>query len=243
VFMALQPAIRYTKAQCLDLPPVITVTREVPMTPQQNKYYRLLKEQMLAQAAGETISAVNAGVVVSKLLQISCGAAYTDDREVVEFDAAPRLNVLGEILEETSRKVIIFALFRSSIETIVTHLTKQGYGVGQIHGDVTATKRGQIINDFQTTDNIRVLVLQPQATAHGITLTAADTVVFFGPLMSVEQYVQCIARADRKGQDSDKVTVVHIESSPIEKKLFKAMNTKVNDSILLTDMFAEEMRG
>ena len=243
VFMALQPAIRYTKAQCLDLPPVITVTREVPMTPQQNKYYRLLKEQMLAQAAGETISAVNAGVVVSKLLQISCGAAYTDDREVVEFDAAPRLNVLGEILEETSRKVIIFALFRSSIETIVTHLTKQGYGVGQIHGDVTASKRGQIINDFQTTDNIRVLVLQPQATAHGITLTAADTVVFFGPLMSVEQYVQCIARADRKGQDSDKVTVVHIESSPIEKKLFKAMNTKVNDSILLTDMFAEEMRG
>jgi SNF2 family DNA or RNA helicase len=242
VFMALQPAIRYTKAQCLDLPPVITVTREVPMTPQQNKYYRLLKEQMLAQAAGETISAVNAGVVVSKLLQISCGAAYTDDREVVEFDAAPRLNVLGEILEETSRKVIIFALFRSSIETIVTHLTKQGYGVGQIHGDVTATKRGQIINDFQTTDNIRVLVLQPQATAHGITLTAADTVVFFGPLMSVEQYVQCIARADRKGQDSDKVTVVHIESSPIERKLFKAMNTKVNDSILLTDMFAEELR-
>ena len=242
VFMALQPAIRFSKAQCLDLPPVITVTREVPMTPQQNKYYRLLKEQMLAQAAGETISAVNAGVVVSKLLQISCGAAYTDDREVVEFDAAPRLNVLGEILEETSRKVIIFALFRSSIDTIVTHLTKQGYGVGQIHGDVTATKRGQIINDFQTTDNIRVLVLQPQATAHGITLTAADTVVFFGPLMSVEQYVQCIARADRKGQDSDKVTVVHIESSPIEKKLFKAMNTKVNDSILLTDMFAEELR-
>jgi SNF2 family DNA or RNA helicase len=150
--------------------------------------------------------------------------------------------VLGEILEETSRKVIIFALFRSSIDTIVTHLTKQGYGVGQIHGDVTASKRGQIINDFQTTDNIRVLVLQPQATAHGITLTAADTVVFFGPLMSVEQYVQCIARADRKGQDSDKVTVVHIESSPIEKKLFKAMNTKVNDSILLTDMFAEELR-
>jgi SNF2 family DNA or RNA helicase len=125
----------------------------------------------------------------------------------------------------------------------VTYLTKHGYGVGQIHGDVSASKRGQIINDFQTTDNIRVLVMQPQATAHGITLTAADTVVFFGPLMSVEQYVQCIARADRKGQDSDKVTVVHIESSPIERKLFKAMSTKVNDSILLTDMFAQEMEG
>ena len=243
VYEALQPAVRFTKEQCLDLPPVITVTREVPMTPQQAKYYKLLKEQMLVQAAGETISAVNAGVAVNKLLQISCGAAYTDEKEVVEFDAAPRLGVLEEVLEETSRKVIIFALFRSSIDTIVNYLTKHGYAVDQIHGDVSATKRGQIINDFQTTNNIRVLVLQPQATAHGITLTAADTVVFYGPLMSVEMYTQCIARADRKGQDSDKVTVVHIESSPIEKKLFKAMNTKVSDHALLVGMFDSEVKN
>ena len=213
------------------------------MTPQQNKYYKMLKEQLMVRAAGETISAVNAGVAVNKLLQISCGAAYTDDKEVVEFDAAPRLNVLEEMLEETSRKVIIFALFRSSIDTIVNHLTKKGYGVEQIHGDVNASKRGRIIHDFQNTDTIRVLVMQPAATAHGITLTAADTVVFFGPLMSVEQYIQCIARADRKGQDSDKVTVVHIESSPIEKKLFKAMNTKVSDNSLLVGLFDSEVKN
>jgi superfamily II DNA or RNA helicase len=243
VYDALQPAIRFTKDQCLDLPPVVTITREVPMTPQQNKYYKMLKEQMMVRAAGETISAVNAGVAVNKLLQISCGAAYTDEKEVVEFDAAPRLNVLEEVLEETQRKVIIFALFRSSIDTIVTYLTKAGYAVGQIHGDVTASKRGQIINDFQTTDNIRVLVMQPQATAHGITLTAADTVVFFGPLMSVEQYIQCIARADRKGQDSDKVTVVHIQSSAIEKKLFSAMSTKVSDHGLLVGMYDSEVKN
>jgi superfamily II DNA or RNA helicase len=243
VFSALQPAIRFTKAQCLDLPPVLTVTREVPMTPQQNKYYKMLKEQMMVRAAGETISAVNAGVAVNKLLQISCGAATTDEREVVEFDAAPRLNVLKEVLEETQRKVLIFALFRSSIDTITTYLTKAGYAVAQIHGDVTASKRGQIINDFQTTDNIRVLVMQPQATAHGITLTAADTVVFFGPLMSVEQYIQCIARADRKGQDSDKVTVVHIQSSAIEKKLFSAMSTKVSDHGLLVGMYDSEVKN
>ena len=151
--------------------------------------------------------------------------------------------MLDEVLEETDRKVIIFALFRSSIDTITNHLTKNGVNVAEIHGDVSASKRGQIINDFQTTDRVRVLVMQPQATAHGITLTAADTVVFYGPLMSVEQYVQCIARADRKGQDSDKVTVVHIESSPIEKKLFKAMSTKVNDNVLLTDLFTNELKG
>lgn len=239
---ALQPAIRYAKADCLDLPPVITETRIVPMTPQQVKYYKLLKEQMLIMAAGETISAVNAGVMVSKLLQVSSGAAYTDDKEVVMFDSAPRLGVLMEILEETSRKVIIFAMFRSSIETIVNYLTKQGINTAQIHGDVSAGKRSIIINDFQNTDNVRVLVMQPQATAHGITLTAADTVVFYGPLMSVEMYLQCIARADRKGQDSDKVTVVNIQSSPIEEKLFKAMSSKVSDHSLLVGMFDTEVK-
>jgi SNF2 family DNA or RNA helicase len=242
VHEALQPAIRYTKAQCLDLPPVVTVVREVPMTPQQVKYYNLIKDKMLIYAAGETISAVNAAAAVSKLLQISCGAAYTDDHEVVEFDASPRMQVLEEILEETDRKVLIFALFRSSIDAVHTHLLKRGITAECIHGSVPAGKRGDIIKRFQTEANPRVLVMQPQASAHGITLTAADTVVFYGPLMSVEQYVQCIARADRKGQDSDKVTVIHIEGSPIERKMFKALQGNVTNHTLLTDLFNMEIK-
>ena len=242
VFEALQPAIRYTKAECLDLPPVITMTREVEMSPQQAKYYNQLKTQMLVQAAGETITAVNAAAAMNKLLQISCGAAYTDDREVVEFDASPRLSVLEEVLEETDRKVIIFALYLSVIEAISIHLTKRGIVNEQIHGGVTATKRAQIIHRFQNDPDPRVLVMQHQATAHGITLTAADTVVFYGPLMSTEQYIQCIARADRKGQTSDKVTVVHIQSSPVEKRLFTALGQKVNDHSLLTEMFNNVIR-
>lgn len=241
VHQALQPAIRFTKAQCLDLPPVLTMTREVPLTPQQAKYYNLLKDRMMVQAAGETITAVNAAAGVSKLLQISCGAAYTDEKEVIEFDAAPRLSVLEEILEETSRKVIIFALFRSTIDNIHAHLIKKNVTAECIHGDVPPTKRADIIRRFQTEKDPRVLVMQPQASAHGITLTAADTVVFYGPLMSVEQYLQSIARADRKGQDSDKVTVVHIQSSPIEKKMFKALQGKVNESNLITHLFEAEI--
>ena len=241
VHEALQPAIRFTKDQCLDLPPVITMTREVPLTPQQAKYYNLLKEQMLVQAAGETISAVNAAASVSKLLQISCGAAYTDDKEVIEFDSAPRLNVLEEILEETDRKVIIFAMFRSTIDTIYNHLLKRNITAEYINGTVTPPKRSDIIRRFQNEENPRVLVMQPQATAHGITLTRADTVVFYGPLMSVEQYTQAIARADRKGQDSDKVTVIHIQGSPIEKKMFKALESKVSDNLLITQMFENEI--
>ena len=242
VFKALQPAIRYTKEQCLDLPPVMTLTRQVPLTPQQAKYYNLLKTQMLVQAAGETITAVNAAAELNKLLQISCGVAYTDSKETVEFDATPRLNILLEALEQTDRKVIVFALFRAAITTISTFLAKHGFAVEEIHGGVTATKRGDIIKRFQTQPNPRVLVMQPQATAHGITLTAADTVVFYGPLMSVEQYTQCIARADRKGQNSDKVTVIHIEGSPVEKKMFKALAGKVDDAQLLVSLFNAEIK-
>ena len=242
VHEALQPAIRFTKAQCLDLPPVLTMTREVPLTPQQAKYYNLLKDKMLVQASGETISAVNAAAAVSKLLQISCGAAYTDDREIVEFDSAPRLGVLEEILEETDRKVIIFALFKSTIDTIHTHLNKRGIPTEFINGTVTPPRRADIIRRFQNEENPRVLVMQPQATAHGITLTRADTVVFYGPLMSVEQYTQAIARADRKGQDSDKVTVIHIQGSPIEKKMFRALEDKVSDNLLITQMFENEIK-
>jgi SNF2 family DNA or RNA helicase len=151
--------------------------------------------------------------------------------------------VLEEILEETQRKVIIFAMFRSSIDTIHEYLVKKGFTAEVIHGGVSASKRADIIQRFQNQPDPRLLVMQPQATAHGITLTAADTVVFYGPLMSVEQYIQCIARADRKGQNSDKVTVVHIQSSPIERKMFKALTAKVDDNDLLTEMFTAEINS
>jgi SNF2 family DNA or RNA helicase len=201
VHKALQPAIRFTKADCLDLPPVLTTTREVEMTAQQKKYYNLLKERMILQAAGETITAVNAAAGVSKLLQLSSGAAYTDNGEVIEFDVSPRLRVLDEIMDETSRKVLVFAQFRNAIDVIVDHLRKRGISTECIHGDISASQRARNIADFQSslltekdvadketrdamneirakTVGPRVLVMQPQASAHGITLTAADTVVF-----------------------------------------------------------------
>jgi SNF2 family DNA or RNA helicase len=239
VFDALQPAIRYTKEECTDLPPVLTETRDIPLTPQQKKYYKLLKEQMLVTTAGETISAVNAAAGVSKLLQISAGAAYTDEREVIEFDCAPRLNVLLEVLEETSRKVIVFAPFRHSIDAIYEHLQKHNISCDMIHGDVGVNKRTKIFKDFQETPDPRVLVVQPQAASHGVTLTAADTVVFYGPVMSVETYIQCIARSDRIGQNSDKVTVIHLQGSDIERKMFKRLEERVEDHNMLLKLYEE----
>jgi len=241
VHEALQPAIRFTKDECLDLPPVMTVTREVPLTAQQAKYYQLLKDRMVMQAAGETITAVNAAAGVNKLLQISAGAAYTDNAEVVEFDCKPRLNVLMEVLEETNRKVLIFAPYRHSIDTITTFLQKNNIECAQIHGDVTPNKRTAIFKQFQTEQNPRVLVIQPQSASHGVTLTAADTVVFWGPVMSVETYLQCCARTDRVGQNSDKVTVVHIQGSEIERKMFKNLASRVDTHAALVKLYEEEL--
>jgi len=239
IHTALQPAIRYTKAQCLDLPPVITETREVPLTPQQRKYYAMLRDQMLVKAAGETITAVNAAAEVNKLLQISAGAAYTDNAEVVEFDCSPRLSVLMEALEETDRKVLVFAPYRHSIDTISMHLTQNNISCEQVHGDVSPSKRTRIFRQFQEEDNPRVLVIQPQAASHGVTLTAADTVVFWGPVMSTETYIQCCARSDRKGQDSDKVTVIHIQGSDIERRMFKRLAERVEDNNMLVKLYEE----
>jgi SNF2 family DNA or RNA helicase len=108
-----------------------------------------------------------------------------------------------------------------------------------IHGDVSVTKRTRIFKQFQEEPDPRVLVIQPQAAAHGVTLTAADTVVFWGPVMSTETYIQCCARSDRKGQNSDKVTIIHIQGSEIERKMFKRLAERVDDNNMLVKLYEE----
>jgi SNF2 family DNA or RNA helicase len=185
---------------------------------------------------------VNAAAGLNKLLQISGGAVYTDKREVIEFDISPRLRALDEVIEETDHKVIIFVPYRHTIEIVAKHLTDNGISNEIIQGDVTATQRAQIINMFQTMDEPRVLVIQPQSASHGVTLTRADTVVFWSPVMSVETYLQCIARMDRVGQ-KNKMTVVHLQGSEVEKKMYAMLQGKVDLHTKLVDLYREEMES
>ena len=240
VFKALQPAIRFAKADCLDLPDVLYTTREIPLTPQVQKYYKMLKEQMMIEAAGAQISAVNAAAGLNKLLQISGGAVYTDTKEVLEFDVQPRLNALMEVIDETEHKVIIFVPYRHTIELVARHLEDKGITNKIIQGDVSATQRATIINQFQTMEEPRVLVIQPQSASHGVTLTAANTVVFWSPVMSVETYLQCIARMDRVGQ-INKMTVVHLQGSEVERKMYAMLQGKVDLHTKLVDLYREEL--
>jgi SNF2 family DNA or RNA helicase len=240
VFAALQPAIRFEKAQCLDLPEVVYQTREIPLTSQVRKYYAELKNELLIEAAGENISAVNAAAKLSKLLQISGGAVYTDTKEVVEFDVSPRLNALMEVLEETIHKVIVFVPYTHTIELVSKYLNSQGVINEVINGAVSARERSEIINRFQTKVDPRVLVIQPQAASHGVTLTAADTVVFWSPVMSVETYLQCIARIDRVGQKNS-MTVVHLQGSEAERKVYQMLQGKVNMHESLVELYKQEL--
>ena len=240
VYKALQPAIRFEKSQCLDLPELVYQTREIPLTPQVTKYYRELKNELLIEAAGENVSAVNAAAKLSKLLQISGGAVYTDTKEVVEFDVSPRLNALMEVLDETIHKVIVFVPYTHTIELVSKHLSSQGVINEVINGAVSARERSEIINRFQTQVDPRVLVIQPQAASHGVTLTAADTVVFWSPVMSVETYLQCIARIDRVGQKNS-MTVVHLQGSEAERKVYQMLQGKVNMHESLVELYKQEL--
>ena len=238
VYNALQPAIRFTKDECLDLPPMVYTKREVELTRQQKKYYKELKSKMVMQAAGEQITAVNAAVNMNKLLQISSGAVYTDEGDALEFDISHRYKVLREVIDESSKKVLVFVPFKHAIDLITDKLNKDGIRTEYIRGDVSAPKRTDIFKRFQTQDDIRVLVIQPQAAAHGVTLTAANTVVWWGPTSSLETYAQANARVHRSGQDH-KCTVVQLQGSGIEKRVYKLLDSRIDVHTQIISLYQE----
>ena len=242
VFNALQPAIRFTKEQCLDLPELTYNKRMVELNAQQRKYYDILKTKMLAVAAGEAISAANAAVNMNKLLQISCGAVYTDTGETVEFDVKNRYKVLSEVIAESSQKVLVFVPFKHVIGILSEKLTADGITNETISGNVSVNKRTKIFSDFQTTPDPRVLIIQPQAAAHGVTLTAANTIVWWGPVPSLETYAQANARVHRSGQKHP-CTVVQLQGSAVEKRVYSLLDQKINIHTKMIDLYQDVLES
>jgi SNF2 family DNA or RNA helicase len=238
VYRALQPAIRFTKEECLDLPEMTYVKRQVELTRQQKKYYETLKSRMVMQAAGEEITAANAAVNMNKLLQISAGAIYTDSGDALEFDIKHRYQVLKEVIDETSQKVLIFVPFRHTIDILISKLRKDGVTAEIIRGDVSAPKRTEIFKTFQTQVDPKVLVIQPQSAAHGVTLTAADTVVWWGPTSSLETYAQANARVHRSGQKHP-CTVVQLQGSAIEKRVYALLDNRIDVHTKMIDLYKD----
>jgi SNF2 family DNA or RNA helicase len=242
VHQILQPAIRFEKADCIDLPPVTFVDRDAPMTPQQLKYYLTMKKQMLIEAAGEEISSINAAAKLNKLLQIAGGAVYSDNKEVVEFDVSNRLNVVYEVIQEASQKVLIFVPFTHTLELLKRFLESKHITCEIINGAVSATKRAELVKEFQNKPDPHVLLIQPQAASHGLTLTAADTIIWYAPTTSVETYLQANARIDRPGQKHN-MTVVHIVGSPVESKVYKLLRSNIDNHEKIIDLYRQEVEN
>jgi SNF2 family DNA or RNA helicase len=238
VFAALQPAIRFTKDECLDLPDLVYTKREVALTKQQLKYYDQLKSRMIMELQDSEVTAVNAAVMMNKLLQISAGAVYTDDGDSLEFDISNRYNVLKEVIDESSQKVLIFVPFKHTINILVDKLRKDGVTTEVIRGDVPASKRTDIFKRFQEQPDPRVLVIQPQSAAHGVTLTAANTIVWWAPTPSLETYAQANARIHRSGQ-KHKCTIVQLAGSPAEKRVYKLLDEKIDVHTKVIDLYKD----
>ena len=238
VHNVLQPAIRFEKKDCLDLPEVTFIEREAPLTPQQSKYYTQIKNEMLIEAAGEEVSAVNAATKINKLLQISGGAVYTDTGQVLEFDVSNRLNVVLEVIEEASNKVLVFVPFTHTIELLRARLEKEGISCAVINGKVPVNRRTEIVAEFQTEKKPHVLLIQPQAASHGLTLTAADTIIWYAPVTSVETYLQANARINRPGQ-KNAMTIVHIRGSEVENRLYTMLQNNIGNHERVIDLYRE----
>lgn len=237
VYELMQPAIRFALEDCLDLPPTIYQERHCPLSTEQQKHYDEMERKCLTEIQGQTITAVNAGVLLGKLLQASLGFMYAGDGGGVELDAGSRVKVLKEVIEECNEKVIVFVPFTRALDRFYDEL-KPFWSVEIVDGSVSAPKRNKIFKAFQENQDPRIILAHPGTMAHGLNLTAATTIIWAAPVTSTETFLQANARIVRPGQT--KVTnVVMLHGSPVERRLYQTLK----DRRKLQDLVLELVKG
>lgn len=236
----MQPAVRFTIDEVTELPPCVERFVDVEMGPLQEKTYKAIVQHCQSAAAnGELITAANAGAAMSKLLQISLGWVYaTSTGNVVPLDNKKRIEALMDAIESTDRKVLVFVPYKHALAGISDALTAEKIDHAVVSGDTSDKERNRIFNLFQNTGKFRVLEAHPECLAHGITLTAADTIVWFGPITSNETYDQANHRIKRVGQ-KHKQQIVHLQSTAVERKVYSMLRTQQNVQQNFLKMFAE----
>lgn len=221
----LQPSIRYSLDECQDIPDTLYIPHECEMTPAQARMFKVMQEDMVVVLNGNTITAANAAVMFSKMLQIATGAALDEDGNVVDVDATHRYEALKEIIDEVGDKVIVYVPFRAVQKWLSERLKADGLDVAVVNGDVSAAERSKIFNEFQNGTGIDVLLAHPKVASHGLTLTRSADIVWFAPIYSLEMYEQANARIRRLGTKG-KTRIHHLYSSPFEKELFSRLKNK-----------------
>lgn len=224
-------SFRVTKKECLDLPDKIYITRDVALTPEQTRMYKEMKNLSFAVREPDEIMSVQ--VALTKMLrlhQILCGSFTTDDGEIHPIPNN-RLNALEEVLDETSGKVIIWANYLQNIQDITDMLAKK-YGPESFvtyTGSVTSDSRVEAIQLFQNMNSpVRFFVGNVQTAGRGITLTAANTVVYYSNNYSLEMRQQSEDRAHRVGQTNQVTYVDLVVPGTLDEKIIQALLAKRN---------------
>jgi SNF2 family DNA or RNA helicase len=237
VHKALQPAVRFTREQCFDLPPTTYTTLQVQLDPAAQKAYKQMLDELATEIRSNQITAANEGVKLSKLLQISAGFGYDDSGLGHYIGGVDRFKTIFELIEGATGKVIVFATFRYMVEMLAGVLGKR-YQVGMIHGEVPKAQRDLIFSGFQKGTSPRVIVAHPQTMAHGLTLTAASTIIWATPTMSLEIYEQANARITRSGQTQN-THIVHLTSTKAESAVYSRLRRKAALQGALLELFEE----
>ena len=258
-FSMLRPAISIKKKDCIDLPSMVHVYREVELDKGQKAFYVKLKEESLVKDELMQVTAVNAAVLAGKLIQVATGCIYDDDARALEFDVSSRINETIDFIQKARNeastadkgKTIVFAPFKHTAALIRKKLSEAKIVVDGkerkikaeiIDGDVSAKRRDDIFGRFKEDNSLDVIVAIPQTMSHGLTLTNASCIVWFGPCTSAETYAQACNRIDRPGQ-TESMTIVHLYSTPAEWKLYSNLReNKKSENYLLT-FYKDFLRG
>ena len=239
VYQMMQPAIRFSLDDCVDLPEQTFITRDVALTKEQEKAYKDMMTKLATEYSGGQILAVNEAVKANKLIQIACGVAYGTGGEEVVIPSKPRMDVLKEIIEESEGKVIVFVPLTGALESVASELRKD-WAVETVHGGTSKSERDRIFGEFQRGLDPRVLVANASTMSHGLTLTAATTIVWYAPVHSNETYEQACARVRRPGQTRTTV-IVHIAGTDVERRVYKRLQDKQSMQGVLLDMMKERI--
>lgn len=231
----MQPAIRYALQDCIDLPETIYSHRHAELSKEQAHHYKELTQQAVTEVNGSVVTAVNAAVLITKLVQVVLGSVYGADGDVNEIDFGPRLSVIEECIDECNEKVILFVPLTGALNAMYQKL-KKNYTCEIVDGSTSSGKRREIFNAFQNDPNPRVLIANPQAIAHGVTLTAASTIIWAAPIWNNEIFQQANARIVRPGQKNI-TNIIQISATPVEQKIYTALDAKGRLQDLVLELF------
>ena len=233
----MQPAIRFSLDDCTDLPPQTFMNRDVEMSDEQKKAYKEMLSKLKTEVAGGEVLAVSEAVKANKLVQIACGMAYAADGSTISIPCNHRIEVLKETIEESEGKVIVFVPLTAVLEHVVEQL-KHHWDVAVVHGETPKNQRDEIFDSFQKRLDPHVIVANPGTMSHGLTLTAATTIIWYAPVHSNDTYEQACARVRRPGQTRTTV-IVHIAASEVERRIYERLKTKQKMQGLLLDMMKD----